>query len=100
MSDRQADPGETQETFLSHLIELRSRLVRAMVAVLAVPVIVSSFAFFLVGMAFAYFLVFPIAFHFFAAYTPAAGSAAAAPPAPAPEGEPSRQAALPGFDKI
>jgi sec-independent protein translocase protein TatC len=38
---------------------------------LAMPVIVSSFAFFLVGMAFAYFLVFPIAFHFFAAYAPA-----------------------------
>ena len=38
---------------------------------LAVPVIVSSFAFFLIGMAFAYFLVFPIAFHFFAAYAPA-----------------------------
>ena len=38
---------------------------------LAVPVIVSSFAFFLIGMAFAYFLVFPIAFHFFATYAPA-----------------------------
>src|SRR5512139_2166645 len=38
---------------------------------LALPVIVSSFAFFLVGMAFAYFLVFPIAFGFFASYTPA-----------------------------
>jgi len=38
---------------------------------LAMPVIVSSFVFFLIGMAFAYFLVFPIAFHFFAAYAPA-----------------------------
>ena len=37
---------------------------------LAFPVIVSSFLFFLIGMAFAYFLVFPIAFGFFAAYTP------------------------------
>jgi sec-independent protein translocase protein TatC len=37
---------------------------------LAVPVIVSSFFFFLVGMAFAYFVVFPVAFGFFAAYTP------------------------------
>jgi sec-independent protein translocase protein TatC len=37
---------------------------------LALPVIVSSFVFFLVGMAFAYFIVFPIAFGFFAAYTP------------------------------
>ena len=37
---------------------------------LAVPVIVSSVVFFLIGMAFAYFLVFPIAFGFFAAYTP------------------------------
>src|SRR6187397_396344 len=148
MSDRQADPGETQETFLSHLIELRSRLVRAMVAVLAVllclfpwakeiyaalaapllhalpkgatmiatdvtgtffvplkvtlmaafllalpyvlwqawafvapglyqhekrlvvPVLVSSFLFFLLGMSFAYFFVFPVAFGFFAGYAP------------------------------
>jgi sec-independent protein translocase protein TatC len=38
---------------------------------LALPVIVSSFVFFLIGMSFAYFLVFPIAFHFFAAYAPA-----------------------------
>ena len=37
---------------------------------LAVPVIVSSVIFFLIGMAFAYFLVFPIAFGFFAAYAP------------------------------
>lgn len=37
---------------------------------LAVPVIMSSFFFFLVGMAFAYFVVFPVAFGFFAAYTP------------------------------
>jgi sec-independent protein translocase protein TatC len=148
MSDGQAEPGGPQETFLSHLIELRARLVRAMVAVLvvllclfpwakdiysvlaapllhalpkgatmiatdvtgtffvplkvtlmaaflialpyvlwqawafvapglyqherrlALPVIVSSFVFFLIGMAFAYFLVFPIAFGFFANYTP------------------------------
>ena len=138
-----------QETFLSHLIELRARLVRAMIAVvivllclvpwakeiygalaapllralptgatmiatdvtgtffvplkvtlmaafllalpyvlwqawafvapglyqhekrLAIPVIVSSFVFFLIGMAFAYFVVFPIAFGFFASYAPA-----------------------------
>ncbi len=38
---------------------------------LALPVIVSSFVFFLVGMAFAYFVVFPIAFGFFAGYAPA-----------------------------
>jgi sec-independent protein translocase protein TatC len=37
---------------------------------LAIPVIVSSCFFFLVGMAFAYFFVFPIAFGFFAGYTP------------------------------
>ncbi|GIK87592.1 MAG: twin-arginine translocase subunit TatC [Burkholderiales bacterium] len=37
---------------------------------LALPVIVSSVAFFFVGMAFAYFVVFPVAFHFFASYTP------------------------------
>src|SRR6185295_7213005 len=148
MSDPQAGPDGPQETFLSHLIELRARLVRAMVAVLAVllclfpfakeiyaalaapllhalpkgatmiatdvtgtflvplkvtlmaafllalpyvlwqmwafvapglyqhekqlalPVILSSFIFFLIGMSFAYFLVFPIAFGFFANYTP------------------------------
>jgi sec-independent protein translocase protein TatC len=38
---------------------------------LALPVIVSSFVFFVLGMAFAYFMVFPIAFGFFAGYTPA-----------------------------
>jgi sec-independent protein translocase protein TatC len=38
---------------------------------LALPVIVSSVVFFFIGMSFAYFLVFPIAFHFFAAYAPA-----------------------------
>ena len=142
-------PAGTQETFISHLIELRSRLLRAIVAVvvvlvclvpwakdiyallaapllrvlpqgstmiatdvtgtflvplkvtvmaafvvalpyvlwqawafvapglyqhekrLAVPVIVSSFLFFLIGMSFAYFFVFPIAFGFFASYAPA-----------------------------
>ena len=37
---------------------------------LALPVLTSSFAFFLIGMAFAYFLVFPVAFGFFAGYTP------------------------------
>ena len=142
-------PDDTQETFISHLIELRSRLLRSIVAVvivllclfpfakniyavlaapllkalpagstmiatdvtgtffvplkvtlmvaflvalpyvlyqmwafvapglyhhekrLALPVIVSSVFFFAVGMAFAYFIVFPIAFGFFAGYTPA-----------------------------
>jgi len=38
---------------------------------LVVPVLVSSLVFFFVGMAFAYFLVFPIAFGFFAGYAPA-----------------------------
>ena len=37
---------------------------------LALPVIVSSVFFFLVGMAFAYFIVFPMAFKFFADFTP------------------------------
>ena len=37
---------------------------------LALPVLVSSFLCFLGGMAFAYFVVFPIAFGFFAGYTP------------------------------
>src|SRR3954452_5575048 len=142
-------PDENQETFISHLIELRSRLLRAIVAVVIVlavlfpfakdiyaalampllrvlpqgstmiatdvtgtflvplkvtlmaaflvalpyvlyqmwafvapglyqhekklvaPVLVSSFIFFLLGMSFAYFFVFPIAFGFFANYTPA-----------------------------
>lgn len=140
--------GEAQETFISHLVELRDRLLRAIIAIvvvllglfpwakeiynllarpllavlpqgssmiatdvtgtflvplkvtalaafvvalpyvlwqawafvapglyqhekkLALPVIVSSFLFFLVGMAFAYFVVFPVAFGFFAAYAP------------------------------
>jgi sec-independent protein translocase protein TatC len=38
---------------------------------LAMPVIFSSVLFFVIGMAFAYFLVFPIAFGFFAGYAPA-----------------------------
>jgi sec-independent protein translocase protein TatC len=38
---------------------------------LALPVIVSSFVFFLLGMSFAYFFVFPVMFSFFAGYTPA-----------------------------
>ena len=38
---------------------------------LALPVIVSSVVFFMTGMAFAYYLVFPIAFRFFASYAPA-----------------------------
>jgi len=149
MSDPSAPPEGTQETFISHLVELRTRLLRSIVAVgitlvclfpwakeiyavlaapllkalptgasmiatdvtgtflvplkvtlmaafllalpyvlwqawafvapglyqhekkLALPVIVSSFVFFLVGMAFAYFFVFPIAFGFFASYAPA-----------------------------
>ena len=37
---------------------------------LAIPVIVSSFVFFLIGMSFAYFVVFPTAFGFFASYAP------------------------------
>jgi sec-independent protein translocase protein TatC len=147
--DPLAAPDDTQETFISHLIELRSRLLRSIVAVvivllclfpfakdiyavlaapllkalpvgstmiatdvtgtflvplkvtlmaaflialpyvlyqmwafvapglyqhekrLALPVIVSSVVFFAFGMAFAYFVVFPVAFGFFAGYTPA-----------------------------
>jgi sec-independent protein translocase protein TatC len=38
---------------------------------LVLPVLVSSVFFFLVGMSFAYFVVFPVAFGFFAGYTPA-----------------------------
>jgi sec-independent protein translocase protein TatC len=38
---------------------------------LAVPVIVSSVVFFAIGMAFAYYVVFPVAFGFFASYAPA-----------------------------
>ena len=38
---------------------------------LALPVIVSSVVFFAIGMCFAYFVVFPVAFGFFAGYTPA-----------------------------
>src|SRR6202022_1368860 len=37
---------------------------------LALPVIVSSVVFFALGMSFAYFIVFPLAFRFFAGYTP------------------------------
>jgi len=147
MSDA-PDTGGEQETFLSHLIELRSRLMRSIIAVvvvlvcmfpfakeiyaalaapllhtlpkgatmiatdvtgtflvplkvtlmaaflialpyvlyqiwafvapglyqhekrLALPVIVSSVVFFALGMSFAYFIVFPIAFGFFAGYAP------------------------------
>jgi len=143
-----AETPEPQETFISHLVELRDRLLRAIIAVvlltlalvpwakeiyallakpllaalpagatmiatdvtgtflvplkvtlmtgfvvalpyvlyqawafvapglyqhekrLALPVIFTSFLFFLVGMAFAYFVVFPVAFGFFASYAP------------------------------
>jgi len=149
MSDTPPPPDAAQETFISHLVELRDRLLRAIIAVvvalvclfpwakdiyallaapllkalpagatmiatdvtgtflvplkvtlmaafllalpyvlwqmwafvapglyhhekkLAVPVIVSSFLFFLIGMSFAYFVVFPVAFGFFASYAPA-----------------------------
>jgi sec-independent protein translocase protein TatC len=149
MSDPSSGPDSTQETFISHLIELRSRLLRSIIAVvvvllclvpwakeiyaflaapllralpkgstmiatdvtgtflvplkvtlmaafllalpyvlyqmwafvapglyqhekrLALPVIVSSVLFFALGMAFAYFVVFPVAFGFFAGYAPA-----------------------------
>jgi sec-independent protein translocase protein TatC len=148
MSEPSSTPENTQETFISHLIELRSRLLRSIVAIvvvlvclfpwakdiyaalaapllkalphgstmiatdvtgtflvplkvtlmtaflialpyvlyqmwafvapglyhhekrLALPVIFSSVVFFALGMAFAYFIVFPIAFGFFAGYTP------------------------------
>jgi sec-independent protein translocase protein TatC len=143
------DPADTQESFLSHLIELRTRLMRSIIAVVVVvvvlfpfakdiygllaqpmlrvlphgatmiatdvtgtflvplkvtlmaaflialpyvlwqawafvapglyqhekrlvlPVLVTSCIFFALGMAFAYFVVFPVAFGFFAGYTPA-----------------------------
>src|SRR5436309_8394570 len=149
MTDASPPPEGAQETFISHLIELRSRLLRSIVAVvivlvclvplakdiyaalaaplmralppgatmiatdvtgtflvplkvtlmaafmvalpyvlwqawafvapglyqhekrLVVPVLVSSVFFFVVGMSFAYFVVFPVAFGFFAGYTPA-----------------------------
>jgi len=149
MSEPSPAPEDTQETFISHLIELRSRLLRSIVATvivlvclfpwakdiyaalaapllralphgstmiatdvtgtffvplkvtlmaaflvalpyvlyqiwafvapglyqhekrLALPVIFSSVVFFALGMSFAYFLVFPIAFGFFAGYAPA-----------------------------
>jgi sec-independent protein translocase protein TatC len=149
MSESPTVPGNTEETFISHLIELRSRLLHSIIAVvvvlvclfpwakdiyallaapllkalprgstmiatdvtgtflvplkvtlmaaflialpyvlyqmwafvapglyqhekrLAVPVIFSSVVFFALGMAFAYFIVFPIAFGFFAGYAPA-----------------------------
>jgi sec-independent protein translocase protein TatC len=149
MSDQTPGPEGAQDTFISHLIELRSRLMRSIIAVfvvllclfpfakniyavlaapllkalppggtmiatdvtgtflvplkvtlmaaflialpyvlyqmwafvapglyhsekrLALPVIVSSVVFFALGMAFAYFAVFPIAFGFFANYAPA-----------------------------
>jgi sec-independent protein translocase protein TatC len=149
MSESPTGPGNTEETFISHLVELRSRLLRSIVAVvvvlvclvpwakdiyallaapllkalprgstmiatdvtgtflvplkvtlmaallialpyvlyqmwafiapglyhhekrLALPVIFSSVLFFAIGMAFAYFIVFPIAFGFFAGYAPA-----------------------------
>lgn len=149
MTDPSGSPDNTQETFISHLVELRSRLLHSIIAVvvvlialfpwakdiyallarpllkvlpqgstmiatdvtgtflvplkvtlmaaflialpyvlyqmwafvapglyqhekrLAVPVIVSSVLFFALGMSFAYFAVFPVAFGFFAGYAPA-----------------------------
>src|SRR6266568_4522345 len=135
MTEPSASPDSPQESFISHLVELRSRLLRSIIAVvvvllclfplakdiyallaapllkalpqggtmiatdvtgtflvplkvtlmaafvapglyhhekrLAIPVIMSSVVFFALGMAFAYFAVFPIAFGFFANYAPA-----------------------------
>src|ERR1700676_4215114 len=149
MTDQTPGPDGTQDTFSSHLIELRSRLMRSIIAIvivllclfpwakniyallaapllkalpsggtmiatdvtgtflvplkvtlmaaflialpyvlfqmwafvapglyqhekrLGIPVILSSVVFFALGMAFAYFAVFPIAFGFFANYAPA-----------------------------
>ena len=149
MTDAPPPPEGAQETFISHLIELRSRLLRSIVAVfvvlvclvpwakeiytalaaplmralpagatmiatdvtgtflvplkvtlmaaflvalpyvlwqvwafvapglyqherkLALPVLASSYVCFVAGMAFAYFVVFPVAFGFFAGYAPA-----------------------------
>jgi len=149
MTDALPPPEGAQETFISHLIELRSRLLRSIVAVfvvliclvpwakeiytalaaplmralpagatmiatdvtgtflvplkvtlmaaflvalpyvlwqvwafvapglyqherkLALPVLASSYVCFVAGMAFAYFVVFPVAFGFFAGYAPA-----------------------------
>ena len=146
--DPMSDPADSQESFLSHLIELRTRLMRSIIAVfvvllvlfpfakdiyallaqpllrvlphgstmiatdvtgtflvplkvtlmaafllalpyvlwqawafvapglyqhekrLVLPVLVSSCVFFVAGMAFAYFVVFPVAFGFFAGYAP------------------------------
>src|SRR5438477_3547730 len=148
MTEPSASPDSPQESFISHLIELRSRLMRSIIAIvivllclfpwakniyallaapllkalpsggtmiatdvtgtflvplkvtlmaaflialpyvlypmwafvapglyhhekrLAVPVIVSSVVFFALGMGFAYFIVFPVAFGFFAGYAP------------------------------
>jgi sec-independent protein translocase protein TatC len=148
MNDTPSAPESTQETFISHLVELRTRLLHAIIAVfvvllclfpwakdiyallaaplikalpsgatmiatdvtgtflvplkvtlmaaflialpyvlyqmwafvapglyrhekrLALPVIMSSVVFFALGMCFAYFVVFPIAFGFFAGYAP------------------------------
>jgi len=148
MNDTSPAPESTQETFISHLVELRTRLLHAIIAVfvvllclfpwakdiyallaaplikalprgatmiatdvtgtflvplkvtlmaaflialpyvlyqmwafvapglyrherrLALPVILSSVVFFALGMCFAYFVVFPIAFGFFAGYAP------------------------------
>ncbi|MBK6637680.1 MAG: twin-arginine translocase subunit TatC [Rhodocyclaceae bacterium] len=85
---------ETQETFISHLVELRDRLIRALVAILMVfvplaffsrelyallaapllatlPAVVAvSVLLFFCGMAFAYFAFFPMVFGFMAAVAP------------------------------
>src|SRR2546426_849509 len=54
-----------QETFISHLIELRSRLVRAVAAVLAIFVVL-----FIAGVAFCYFFVFGRVFAFIHSFAP------------------------------
>lgn len=44
LESEKADPAETGESFISHLVELRSRLVRAAVAVIAVFLCLTPFA--------------------------------------------------------
>src|SRR5438046_3152254 len=89
----------TPDTFISHLVELRDRLLRAILAVIVVfvialpyvlyqmwafvapglyvnekrlvlPLVVASSLLFLLGMSFAYFLVFPVVFKFMASIAP------------------------------
>ncbi len=85
--DEQSELDEKEQTLMDHLVELRDRLLHMVLAILIVfvalfafaediftlaadPLLVSSVVLFYCGIAFAYFIIFPILFGFFIGIAP------------------------------